>query len=269
MLGLFQKSFPTRPLKATRKVFSGTRTHFIGTAFMFAFAVAFLIWQGPGIVRDVIINQDPVTLEDYSVSNGSCKTWRGILTSCEADAAYDIKGGSYRHHISLAFLDFSSGDHDVDVVVSRRDVSMATLSLGLEQLWNRILVTGGFAVMFLAVGLWTLLKALGISRDNRIAFNGGMVVPVALDVSKVDKVIGGQIFHYKEAGPEKDKPEYTARLTQDEQAVYLGQNAEGVSQILGARMQGLKAPIVMDDTLTRLDFSETERRRIIDAASQG
>lgn len=269
MLALFQKSFPNRPLKATRKVFSGTRTHFLGTAIMVLFAAGFLLWQGPGIVRDIIISQSPVVLDDYSVSNGSCESWRGIFTSCEADIAYDIKGGSYAHHIGLAFFDFSNNDYEVDVVVSRDDVSLATLSLGLDQLWNRILATGGFAAMFLAVGIWTLTIALRTSRENRIAFNGGFVTPVALDVSKVDKVIGGRIFHYKEAVPDKaTNPDLTARLAQDEEVIYLGQTDEGIWQILGARMQGLKAPIVVDDALMRLDFSDVERRRIIEAANQ-
>ena len=110
-------------------------------------AIGLGIWQGPGLWRDWQISQNPLTMPTGDLLDGECGTRRG-LTDCEARLVYDCGGRSYDTHVSLAVLDFSSGDYEVELVISRDRPELATVSLGLDMLWNRLAVFAVFMLFF-------------------------------------------------------------------------------------------------------------------------
>ncbi|MBX8814577.1 hypothetical protein HBA91_18325, partial [Ochrobactrum sp. MR34] len=55
---------------------------------------AFLLWyQGPGILRDYKISQNPIVDENASLRKGECKTRQLIMTDCKADIVFKDSAG--------------------------------------------------------------------------------------------------------------------------------------------------------------------------------
>ncbi|WP_049776470.1 hypothetical protein [Ketogulonicigenium vulgare] len=142
---------PQRALSITPNAIVPPRGVIFGTVVFMAIFGFFAWLYTPNLVRDWMISQDPVVIQDARVSNGECTTRQGVFVSCSADVTYGARENPYNRHIELAFLDLHSGDYQVDVVVNRNDPGMATLSLGLDMLWSRT-ATLAVILFFLAVG---------------------------------------------------------------------------------------------------------------------
>jgi hypothetical protein len=158
---------PNRSLAVSKRPFSMPAAFAFTVVVLTALAVGLAWWQGPGLWRDWQINQDPLTVKEWDLVGGECSSRRG-LTDCEADIVYSFKGQNYEKHISLAFLDFSSNDYMVEVVISRDDPELATLSLGLDMLWNRLAVFAVFMLLFAGGSIGTVITAL-----KMVGYRGG------------------------------------------------------------------------------------------------
>lgn len=268
MVQLTGVAFPSRPMKATRSVFAGGIAKLLSAVLFLGFALGLGIWQGPGLWRDVQIAQNPVEVYDFDILDGECRTQRAILTNCEADLRYTYEGKTIESHTSFAFVDFNSGDYYVGVVIKGDQPWLATLDLGIDMLWNRLAVGGGFFLLFAGLTIGGVVGFIRTVRDNGGARAGGQVTPVALDVLQNSKVLGGRTLGYRVAGMGKKKfPAATVRWKKDDEPVWI-ESADGGVYALGAQMEGVKQPILLDQKLERLDFNASERMTLNTALSR-
>lgn len=269
MIALPENLFPSRPLKATRTVFDGAAWMLFSILLFLGLAVAFAMWQAPGLWRDIQIAQNPIEVRDFDILDGECRTQRAIFTTCEADLRYSYEGKTIESHTSFAFVDFSTSDYYVGVVISGDRPAMATLDLGLDMLWNRLAV--GAVVMALLVGLSIagIVGFLRASRGNRRARQGGRVRPVALQITQNKKVLGGRSIAYAPIveGKKKATPVST-RFSKKSEPILLNGD-DGMVYAVGAQMEGVRHPILLDNDLTRLDFTEAERMNFNTALDAG
>lgn len=250
---------PSRPMRATRSVFAGAGINLFAALMMLGLGFGLAIWQAPGIWRDIQISQNPVEVADFDILDGECRTQRGIFTSCEADLVYTYEGKTIESHTSFAFIDFSTSDYYVGVVISGDRPSLATLDLGLDMLWNRIAVGAGFVLLFLVLGIVALRAFVRTVRDNGRAKRGGTVTPVPVEITQNSKVLGGRVVGYRIPGTGKGRrPAATARFKKSEGPIILN-GADGNEYAVGVLMEGIDNPILLDEALTRLDLSQEER----------
>lgn len=219
----------------------------------------FTWWQGPGLWRDIQISQNPLTLYDAEVLDGECSTRRG-LTDCDARLVYDYEGQSYDTEVSLAFIDFSSGDYSVDVVISADKPELATVSLGLDMLWNRLAVFTVLNLLLLGGAIAMLLGTLRAARINRAAQTPGRMTVVPIDVAAVDKRRGLTSATYAPLVDGKRKGSLTHTRFLRGQTPLMAVDSTGRLVGVGVKAEHMDVPVLLDSELHRIELSDAERQ---------
>ncbi len=250
---------PSRSIALTGRPVSAPASMLFTIVVLTALAIGLAIWQGPGLWRDLQINQDPVTLPRGEVLDGECSTRRG-LTDCEARLVYDYGGQSYDTHVSLAFVDFSSGDYEVDIVVSRDKPELATLSLGLDMLWNRLAVFGAFMLLFVGGPLAMIWGAWKAARANRAATTPGRLTVVPVDVAGVDKGRGAGFVSYFAVKDGKRKGHVIRTRFPAGQEPLMAVDERGKVFGVAVQSEHVAMPVLLDRELGRLELAEPERQ---------
>lgn len=255
---------PSRSIAITGRPFAMPAAFLFTVVILSAMAIGLAIWQGPGLWRDWQISQNPLTLGDWDMVEGECSSRRG-LTDCEADVTYSYQGTSYGKHISLAFLDFASGDYLVDLVISADDPELATISLGLDMLWNRLAVFTVFMLLFGGGAMAMIWGAIKANQANGAAQSPGRmdVVPVRIagvDEKRADKYVA---YHRLDNGKRKGSIIRTHFRTGEQPMMAIG--ADGSWYGVAVKPEHLSMPVMLDRGLTRLDLSESERQQAVAA----
>ena len=246
---------PNRPIGLVGRQFALPAAFLFTILIMTALLIGIVVWQGPGLWRDIQISQNPVTLYDADVLDGECTTRRGI-TDCEARLVYDYEGQSYDTHVSLAFIDFSSDDYTVDVVISGDKPELATVSLGLDMLWNRLAVFAVFSLIFAGGAIGMVIGGLRALGANRAAATPGRLELVPVDVTAFSKGFASYIDHIK--GPKSHRT--TRTQFPHGQEPLMAVDADGKVVGVAVKAEHISLPILLDRGLTRLDISDAERQ---------
>lgn len=250
---------PNRPIALTGRPIAAPSAMLLTVLTLTAMAVGLAIWQGPGLWRDLQISQNPMTLPNGQVLDGECNTRRG-LTDCEARLVYDYNGQSYDTHVSLAFLDFSSGDYAVDVVISRGKPELATISLGLDMLWNRLAVFAVFMLVFVGGASAMLWAAWQAARANRAASTPGRLSVVPVEIAGVDKKRRAGFVSYFATGNGTREGHIVRTRFPKGQAPLMALDASGKMFGVAVRSEYVGLPVLLDSGLQRLELSDAERQ---------
>ncbi len=257
-MNLAQIKLPSRPLILKRGVISVPPASYISVPALLVIMIVMLVAEGPGILRDYQISKDPLEIENGDIS-GSCKTRKAIFTTCEADLSYDHAGVSYKRNVEVMFVDFHSGDYETGLVISAKNPELATISLGLDMLWNRIITLGVF-VALLGFGslvlLFMLLRVLRVRLQLRQAAPL-TVIPVALR-AVAEKRSRLFVTYADTVREDKTKRQSFTHLERGRIPVVVGH--DGKHDVALAVLHGKGAlPVLLDDQLERIDLTEWER----------
>ncbi len=246
-------SLPNRPLALARDSFAPPRGWVFTVLLMQVFLAGITAWQGPALWRDLQIARNPVTLHDGQVLDGECSTRRGI-TDRSARLVYDYGGQSYDTHSEMAFVDFGSRDYLVDIVISGDRPELATMSIGIDKIWNRSIFFGVFVLLF-GGGALAMFGQVLRARRNRGAWAGAArlsLVPVTL--TQVQKARGSQTVSYRaESGP------VTVTRFAGAAGPLVMADGSGTMRGVAVRREGVAVPALLDEGLARLDLSPDER----------
>ncbi|MBN9331861.1 hypothetical protein [Devosia sp.] len=254
---------PNRSLAVSKRPFSMPAAFAFTVVVLTALAVGLAWWQGPGLWRDWQINQDPLTVKEWDLVGGECSSRRG-LTDCEADIVYSFKGQNYEKHISLAFLDFSSNDYMVEVVISRDDPELATLSLGLDMLWNRLAVFAVFMLLFAGGSIGTVITALKMVGANRAAATPGRMTLVPVDIVEVKKVTGGTAVSYVDHLKGRSKRTTRTHFVKGQEPL-IGLDETGKPVGFAVKLENVAIPVLLDRNLERVELTDVERNAALAA----
>ena len=260
-MSLSHIKLPSRPLLIKRNPFAHGIWYFLAFLMLAGIAVFLTIWQVPGLVRDFRISQNPVTVTNGDI-DGECSTRKGI-TDCDAHLTYSYNGQDYDTNVSMMFLDFNTGDYLVDVVISGDKPELATLSLGLDMLWNRIAVFAIFAGICAVSGLVLLAQSMQFAANNSRLRQAGAMTLVPVDIAGIKKGRGGSLVSYIDhlKGPKSKRTSFT-RLARDEEPLIV---ADDQGNLVGVAVLHDRAtrPVLLDAELTRLDLTTDERRAML------
>lgn len=256
-------AFPKRPLGIIRTgVTTPLLPYLLGFAFIMGAALIGL-WQAPGIFRDLAVAAAPVVDETADIRNGRCNVTRGILAECEAEVVYLLNGETVSQTLTYVFFDPTPGDYSVGVVRSQSDPSLVTLDLGIDTLWNRLIVSGLAIAILAGIGLALLLDGLRKSRTHRDVRRPATQRPVRVTIDNMTKVLGGHIVAYSFVSQEGRKRRAKVRFGKDEYPFMLP-GGDGASA-LAILPDNAQHAILLDEELRRLDLQDTERATIIAA----
>jgi hypothetical protein len=251
---------PNRPIKIKRTGVWPGILQYLGGLMLVGLAAFFGIWQGPGIADDWMIAQDTIVVEDALISDGECSTSRGVFVDCSAHVSYAVEGKSVEKDIELMFLDFGSGDYEVYVVRSESQPAKATLSLGLDMLWNRTITVAVIVGLLALFGLALFRSGLVQDRNRRLARRPSRLAPLAVPVTQINKVIGGSVVQFQYGLGKKQQPLLTtSRFRKNEGPFWLGEDGTTALAVLP---ENAAVPILLDEKLERLDMTDSERAQI-------
>lgn len=265
-MNLAQIKLPSRPLTLKRGAISVPAAYYFSVPVLVAILVVMLVAEGPGIMRDYRISKDPVEIENGDIS-GSCKTRKAIFTTCKANLSYTHEGMSYKKDVEVMFVDLHSGDYETGLVISAKNPDLATISLGLDMLWNRIITLGVF-VALLGFGslamLFTLIRVLrvrlGLRRPAPLT-----AIPVALTAVAEKRSRLFVTFSDTVREP-KTKRQSFAYLERGRIPVVIDHT--GKHDVALAVLQGNSPlPVLLDDQLTQIEMTDAERAEALASLS--
>ena len=252
-------NLPDRPLFMASDVISTPRAYFWSTPIILALAVFLFVWEAPGIYRDFQISQNPLVLESGDVQNGRCTTRKAIFTDCEARLVYSYNGQSYDTEIEIMFVDFHTGDYETGLVISVDHPELATMSLGLDKLWNRITTLAAFTLFLGGMGVGMIFLALRIWRVKGQLRRPALLSPVAVEITAFDRKrdILSITYNDKIASDKTGRSAYT-RMSQGEEPLIIDE-ANGKPVGLAVRHGKTALPVLLDSRLQRISLTEDER----------
>ncbi|PDT02780.1 hypothetical protein CO666_18000 [Rhizobium chutanense] len=249
---------PSRPLSLARDVISTPSAYFWATPVILALAVFFFVWEAPGVIRDFQISQNPLVLDDGDVQNGRCTTRKAVFTDCEARLVYSYGGRNYDTEVEIMFVDFHTGDYETDLVISADHPELATMSLGLDMLWNRIITLALFVVLLGGTSLGTIFLAIRIWRVKGQLRRPARLIPVPVEISAFDRRRGVLSITYNDkiAADKTGRSAYTRMKGQE--PLIVGE-ANGKAIGLAVRHGTTALPVLLDDRLQRVELTDAER----------
>jgi hypothetical protein len=252
-------ALPKRPLSLAPKAISTPSAYFWSTPVILALAVFLLVWEAPGVIRDFRISQNPVLIEDGDVQNGRCTTRRAILTDCEARLVYTYRGQAYDTEVEVMFVDFHTGDYETGLVISADRPELATISLGLDKLWNRIITLAAFVIILGGMGLAMIALGFRIWRVKLRLRHPALLIPVPVEITAFDRKRGllNITYNDKIAADKTGRSGYT-RMSPGQEPLIVGEyNGKAIG--LAVRHGDTALPILLDDSLERINLSDEER----------
>ena len=252
-------SLPDRPIRITKAGRPAYWGMIFGSFILIALGAVVGYWQIPSLQHDWIISRNPVLVHDGDVENGECTTRKGIFVDCSAHLSYIVDGKRYETDTSLMFVDFHSGDYEVDVVRSGDNPALASMSIGIDKLWNRAIFFLIILGLTLGIGLFLLAMALGVKRAA-----GLMALPGRVDLREVavrDVQSARRLDRITFQDPKDARPKdkvVSAFCKANQPLIWAA--TDGTTMALAVKHQAPRIPVLLDAGLMRLDLTKAERQ---------
>lgn len=254
---------PQRALMLAQGVISMPRAVYFSLPILIGLTVFMAVSETPDILRDWTINQNPVVLDSGDIRDGKCSTRKGFFTSCSAHLNYAYKGQNYDKDVEIMFVDMHAGDYETDLVISADHPELATLSLGLEKLWNRIITLAVFVALLGGACIAMIFQLLRIWRVRGQLRKPAQLVPVPVEITTFQRK--GKRLTVTYADKVADR--WTGRVAHTrfepgEQPLLVGEKG---SKAVGLAVWHGKAalPVLLDQRLERIDMTADERARTL------
>lgn len=253
-------NLPNRPLSLANDVISTPRAYFWSTPIILLLTVFLFIWEAPGVYRDLQISQNPLVLENGDVENGRCTTRKAIFTDCEARLVYRHNGQDYVKDVEVMFVDFHLGDYETGLVISADHPELATMSLGLDKLWNRIITLTVLTVVLGGIGVGMIFLTVRIWRVKNRLHQPMLLMPVPVEITAFDRKrdVLSVTYNDKIANDKTGRSAFT-RMKHGEEPLIIGA-ANGKSVGLAVRHGKTALPVLLDNGLQRVLLTNEERQ---------
>ena len=254
---------PQRAIMLARGVITTPKAVYFSLPILIALTGFMTVYEAPGILRDWTISQNPINLADGDIRDGKCSTRRGFFTTCEAHLKYAYNGQTYDKDLEIMFVDIHAGDYDTDLVISRDHPDLATLSLGLDMLWNRIITLAVFVALLGGACIAAIFQILRVWRARGQLRRPAQLEPVPVEITAFQRRGKRLIVTYadKIVGRKTGRTAHTIFEPGQEPLVV---GAKGGKAVALAVWHGNTAlPVLLDNRLERIDISAEERAGIL------
>lgn len=263
-------ALPDREVSVRNDVVSAPRGYLFLTLFMFAIGGFLAFWQGPDLWKDWQISQNPVVVEDGDIQNGKCTTRKAVFTDCEARLVYTREGHQYQREVHLFFVDAHFGDYESGMVISADHPELATLTIGLDKLWNRIVSLVVLILIVALIGVGLLLAGFRTAQTRAMLRRPARLSAVPVEITAFNRDRRGLFVTYADKlSSHKTKRVAYTQFAKGEEPLIIGMRGGGKGGSssavgLAVRHGRTPLPVLLDSRLERVDLTEEERRAILD-----
>lgn len=251
-------TLPQRPLKLSRHARPAYFWALIGAVFLMVIGLFMMVWQLPGIQHDWTISRNPVLVQDGNIENAKCTTRKAIFTDCEAHLSYVVDGTPYETEVSLMFVDFNTDGYTVNIVRSGDDPSLATMDIGIDKLWNRVILLAVLLLFTIGGGFALFLQGARNMRASGLMARAGMYDPVGVTIAAVAKTGKRQQVTMTNPAGAKPKAQFMSSFRKGEEPLIM-QTSTGEVFGIAVKPAGTPVPVLLDRGLMRLDLTADER----------
>lgn len=254
---------PQRALRLSQNVISMPKASYFSFPILIALTVYMAISEAPGILRDWTINQNPVVLDSGDIRDGKCSTQRGFFTTCSAHLNYTYNSQSYDKDVEIMFVDIHSGDYDTNLVISGDHPDLATLSLGIDKLWNRIITLAVFVALLGGACIAMIFQILRVWRVRARLRQPAQLTPAPVEITAFDRRRQRLTVTYtdKIAGRKTGRAGHT-RFEPGQEPLIVGENG-GKAVALAVWHGNVALPVLLDAQLERIEMTAEERARVL------
>lgn len=254
---------PQRALMLAQGVISTPKAAYFSLPIVIALTVFMASFEAPGILRDWTINQNPVTLDGGDIRDGKCETRKGFFTNCSARLTYAYKGQNYDKDVEIMFVDIHAGDYETNLVISADHPDLATLSLGIEKLWNRIITLAVFVALLGGASIAMIFQILRIWRVRGRLRQPAQLMPVPVEITAVDRRRQRLTVTYadKVARRWTGRTAHT-RFEPGQEPLLVGEK-DGKAVGLAVWHGNTSLPVLLDGRLERIGMTAEEREKVL------
>ncbi|MFK0166223.1 hypothetical protein [Rhizobium sp. NPDC090279] len=250
---------PQRALMLAQGVISTPKASYFSLPILIALTAFMAISEAPGISRDWTINQNPVALDSGDIRDGKCSTRKGFFTTCSAHLNYAYNGQTYDKDVEIMFVDIHAGDYDTNLVISGDHPELATLSLGLDMLWNRIITLAVFVALLGGACIAMIFQILRIWRVRGQLRQAAQLEPVPVEITAFQRRGKRLMISYadKIEGRKTGRAAHT-RFEPGQEPLLVGESG-GKAVALAVWHENAALPVLLDSRLERVDMTAQER----------
>ncbi|QND46666.1 hypothetical protein HB780_03155 (plasmid) [Rhizobium lusitanum] len=254
---------PQRALTLSQGVISVPKALFFSLPIIIGLTAFMAISEAPGILRDWTINQNPVTLDSGDIRDGKCTTRKGFFTTCSADLNYTYNGQSYDKNVEIMFVDIHDGDYDTNLVISADHPDLATLSLGIEKLWNRIITLAVFVALLGGASIAAIFQILRGWRVRSRLRQPAQLVPVPVEITAFDRRRKRLAVTYTDKIAERKTGRVGhTHFEPGQEPLLIGENG-GKAVGLAVWHGKTSLPVLLDERLERIEMTAEERAKVL------
>ncbi|MFO1202833.1 MAG: hypothetical protein U1E58_09390 [Tabrizicola sp.] len=249
-------TLPERPLKLSRKARTGYLAAYLGALVLIAIGAFLMVWEAGDLQRDWKISRNPVVV-DGEVRDGECTTRKAIFTDCEGHLVYAVDGTQYETDVALMFVDIHTGDYMVNIVRSADEPQLATMSIGIDKLWNRLGLFGFLMLCTVGGGLVLLWQGAQNMRAASILARPAAFSAIPVSIESAAKSGKRTNYTIRDPAGRRPKKKFIASFRRNEEP-FLVETDRGVVGV-AVKHPASPVPILLDSELKRLDLTPEER----------
>lgn len=236
-----------------------SRWFYLFLSVIFAFAsVAIAVAWSPDLYKDYQIKNDPVVLEDASVFDGNCRT-KKMITDCKATVTYTYEGENKVKPVEFSFMSLSRGDYETDVVMQKSNPENVTLSLAIDEFWNRVAVAGVLFALMLGLCLLFFMRFVQISRTaSAIRVADELKLCWARIMSRKDSFGSAKIGYNPLESRSKKRTVIAAFGKKETPFLHYDEKSDETYGVAAIHPKAI-LPVLLDDGFERLDLTPEER----------
>lgn len=258
--------FPAREIKIKKHGLAHRLLYpFLSIVFAFASIGVAFAWF-PGLYKDHLIMNDPVILEDANIMDGQCRS-KKMTVNCKAGIVYDYEGERRVKKVEFSFVSFSSGDYETDVVMQRSDPENVTLTLAIDEFWNRLAFDLGLFAIMLAMAILFLVRFIRITGSASAMKSAAALRFAWAKITASKKHLGATNITYNPLDPVHKKKNIVSRFSKKEAPFMRYVEAEDETYGIVAIHPQASLPVLLDEKFERLELSSDEREAALKAVN--
>ncbi|KAA9370230.1 hypothetical protein H9643_00700 [Ochrobactrum sp. Sa2BUA5] len=249
---------PVRPIKVKKHGFADKwKLLFLAIIFALISVVVIVAW-GPGLYADYLIKNDPLIIEDATIFDGNCRT-KKMITECKATLSYRYEGENKLKSVDFSFLSLSSGDYETDVVVQKSDPNNATLTLALDEFWNRLSVGVVLVGIMIATCILFIKRFVLISSSISATKTASMLRLSWAKITSRKESMGRIKLGYSPLVTHSKKRTILSSFAKNEVPyLHYDEKSNETFGLVAVRADD-RLPVLLDDRFERLDLTPSER----------
>jgi hypothetical protein len=249
---------PVRPIKVKKHGFADKwKLLFLALIFAVISVVVTVLW-GPGLYSDYLIKNDPLIIEDATILDGNCRT-KKMITDCKATLSYLYEGENKLKSVDFSFLSLSSGDYETDVVVQKSNPNNATLTLALDEFWNRLSVGVALVGIMIGTSILSIKRFVLISSSISATKTDSMLQLCWAKITSRKKSMGRVKLGYTPLVTHpKKRTILSSFATNEVPYLYYDEKSDETFGLVAVRADNT-LPVLLDDQFERLELTPAER----------